>query len=61
MAAQKLYLTHEQAERQKTRSQEFERGYQRGWYHQPDPDECDSEDFKQGYVKGWNDRVMDGN
>lgn len=59
-ATQKLQLTHEQAERRKQRSGDFEKGYQHGWHHQPEPNNA-SKDFKQGYLKGWNDKVLDGN
>ena len=59
MSRNSVNLTHEQAERAKERSPEFEAGYQLGWWHQPMPEGSVNQDFEAGYTKGWNDKALD--
>ena len=40
-------------------SEEYQKGYSDGWYHQPEKSE--SPDYKKGYVHGWNNKEMDSN
>lgn len=55
-----LLLTNEQAQRQKEESADFDRGYARGYWHQPE-EEPDNQEYMRGYNKGWDARSMDGN
>ena len=53
-----MMISHEQREQTIPRSPDFEKGYQRGYWHQPEL-EGQSDEWKKGYLKGWNDRVLD--
>lgn len=54
-----LLLTHEQAKRNMETSEEYDRGYARGWWHQPEQET--GEEYMEGYLHGWNSRVFDAN
>lgn len=55
-----LNLTHSQAAFQTVpdESEDYQRGYQRGWWFQPEEDP-ENEEYMKGYVNGWNNHAMD--
>jgi len=55
-----LMLTHSQATNTNDESPDYQKGYQDGWWQQPEK-QPKNEQYMLGYIRGYNNQCLDAN